>query len=140
MRTNDDFAQGEAIVRFAKGRSESEKTSRSLQERAASVDLEALAGAAHRPMLFGRRQGQTHALQSKGLAAGLAKAPFDAWLPTDPDMLEKLETLWMIKRLRRRSDVAVAEPNYIRQASAVPNDERHAEQWHGIPLQGRRAN
>jgi serine protease len=130
LRANDDFAQGEAIVRFAKGRSESEKTSRSLQERATSVDLEALAGAAHRPMLFGRRQGQTHALRSKGLAAGLANAPFDAWLPADPDMLEKLETLWMIKRLRRRSDVAAADPNYIRQASAVPNDELYPEQWH----------
>ena len=42
----------------------------------------------------------------------------------------KQETLWAIKALARRSDIARAEPNYWRQPLATPNDPMYVEQWH----------
>jgi serine protease len=42
----------------------------------------------------------------------------------------KLETLMAIKELQKRSDVVYAEPNYIYQPLAVPNDEYYSFQWH----------
>ena len=41
----------------------------------------------------------------------------------------KYETLAAIARIKRRADVVVAEPNYIRHASRVPNDPFYAYQW-----------
>ena len=43
--------------------------------------------------------------------------------------LEKWQTLAEIKALRKRPDIAYAEPNYIRHATAIPNDNRYPEQW-----------
>lgn len=43
---------------------------------------------------------------------------------------ENEETLAIIAALNRRSDVAYAEPNYIRKLSFVPNDEYYPFQWH----------
>ncbi len=47
------------------------------------------------------------------------------------------EVIASIKQLRRQSDVAWAEPNYLRVAQAVPNDEFYGLQWHypqiGLP-------
>ncbi len=42
----------------------------------------------------------------------------------------KAATLESIKRLRSDPNVAYAEPNYIRQASAIPNDPSYPLQWH----------
>jgi len=42
----------------------------------------------------------------------------------------KRKTLDIIKSLRQRSDVESARPNYIRRASAIPNDPYYAYQWH----------
>ncbi|MEJ2682106.1 MAG: hypothetical protein P8144_11710 [Gammaproteobacteria bacterium] len=42
----------------------------------------------------------------------------------------KLQTLIKIKRLRQSPDVEYAEPNYIRQASIVPDDTFYSYQWH----------
>ena len=60
-----------------------------------------------------------------------ARAQLEAWLPADPGLRTKLETLWMIKKLRRRPDVVMAEPNYLRRAQAItPNDPLFVNQWH----------
>lgn len=39
-------------------------------------------------------------------------------------------TIAAIKELRRRPEVAFAQPNYIRQARATPTDPLYARQWH----------
>ena len=41
----------------------------------------------------------------------------------------KYETLAAVARIKRRADLVVAEPNYIRHASRVPNDPFYAYQW-----------
>ncbi|MEW8278420.1 MAG: S8 family peptidase [Candidatus Thiodiazotropha sp.] len=42
----------------------------------------------------------------------------------------KLETLYAVKGLRKRGDVAYAEPNYIVRPSLTPNDTHYNLQWH----------
>lgn len=49
---------------------------------------------------------------------------------SDPALAEKLQTLETIKALHREPGVAYAEPNLIRHATAVPNDEFFGQQWH----------
>ncbi len=49
---------------------------------------------------------------------------------TNPKSYQKHQTLQQIKHLRQRADVKYAEPNYIYQASTVPNDTHYNLQWH----------
>jgi len=44
--------------------------------------------------------------------------------------MEKFATLQKIKAMRAQSDVAYAEPNYIRQPLATPDDRLYSYQWH----------
>jgi serine protease len=45
--------------------------------------------------------------------------------------INRQETLEIIRALRRRPDVAAADPNYIRWPATVPNDPRYDDQqWH----------
>jgi len=62
----------------------------------------------------GKARARTAARQ---LAGGALRPPVSA-------------TIAAIKTLRRRSDVEYAQPNYIRRALAVPNDEFYQYQWH----------
>ena len=48
----------------------------------------------------------------------------------NPGSFERFKTLHAIKKLNQRSDVVYAEPNYIRRALQVPNDEHYGLQWH----------
>ena len=133
MSLGDEFAIGQAIVRFdddpgagaaEAGATRAESATNALQARAARIGLEPVAGAAGRPMLF--EMGPTaRAAQARGAAS-----PLDAWLPRDPETREKLETLRMVKRLRRRPDVLAADPNYVRRVTVVPNDPLYLRQWH----------
>jgi serine protease len=41
-----------------------------------------------------------------------------------------MDTLRIIKSLRRRPDVRYAQPNYIRNPLVIPNDPRYPRQWH----------
>lgn len=47
----------------------------------------------------------------------------------DDALFRKIKTLDAISLLQDRDDVAVAEPNYLRRALQVPNDEFYGEQW-----------
>jgi serine protease len=49
---------------------------------------------------------------------------------SNPGSYKKLRTLEMIKRLNAREEVLYAEPNYLRQATRVPNDPNYTLQWH----------
>lgn len=48
----------------------------------------------------------------------------------DPEIQLKLDTLRTIDTLKKRPDVLFAEPNYMRYAMEVPNDEYYPLQWH----------
>jgi serine protease len=51
-------------------------------------------------------------------------------LVVDPNQQLKLDTLYAVQALNRRSDVLYAAPNFIRRPQFVPNDPLYSQQWH----------
>ncbi|NCF43633.1 MAG: S8 family serine peptidase [Proteobacteria bacterium] len=62
------------------------------------------------------------AMQRAGLAANTLRKP-------------KQETIWAIKALNRMAGGALAEPNFLRQPLAIPNDSLYPDQWHYPQIQ-----
>lgn len=119
MRLSDDFVPGEVILKLKEnGGSRSAAAPHS-----AGPGLTRKAGGRGEPMLF--------AIAESGPAAQLAPVAIAGQeLRMSDKARRKLETIRTIKRLRKRSDIAYAEPNYVRHALTVPNDPLYARQWH----------
>jgi serine protease len=105
---------------------------RSLQSRAASLGLQAKAGARGGPILMGLSDLKTRDSSFRALAitsdqTGAQKRLFRS---NDPVKQSKMDTLQVIKALRKRSDVLYAEPNYIRRVKQTPEDRYYDLQWH----------
>jgi len=130
LRLSRDFVSGEAIVELA----EPPGIKQANQVEAFSAPgLVRKAGAPGRPGLFAinRAVGSNFSIQSRQ-----PKFPGNALLSAasmTSRTRDKLETLYTIKSLRSHHDVAMAEPNYIRQALQTPNDPKYFLQWH-FPL------
>ncbi len=123
LRLGDDFVPGDIIVQFNDDKRST--NSAAVASRAQSLGFTAKAGDAGRPMLLGLGDAQQRRQMRSALgitATGSATRDEQAQL--------KRETIQAIKALRRRADVAYAEPNYIRTATAIPNDEFYPRQWH----------
>lgn len=45
-------------------------------------------------------------------------------------MQKKLDTLHIVKALRKRKDIECADPNFIRKINFTPNDPKYNRQWH----------
>jgi serine protease len=74
------------------------------------------------------------ALKSGG--SGAASPALGAWAEGFSDeQLDKLRTLYEVKRIRARADVDHAEPNYVLNPTLTPDDPRYPTQWH-YPLIG----
>ncbi|MCG8382536.1 MAG: S8 family serine peptidase [Gammaproteobacteria bacterium] len=133
LTTDADFVPGEVIVKFKEnGVTTQQTSSHTLESRAATVGLKPLAGTPGRQMLMslGDAGQQNIARATLGLNKKPSqKAKLKAARQTAEQQL-KLETLDVISALRKRVDVLYAEPNYIRQALATPNDTYYAYQWH----------
>jgi serine protease len=70
-----------------------------------------------------------HRLSNSVIESSAVSAVSDPQVESD----EKYITLKLHKSLRKRSDVAYAEPNHIIRPSSVPNDSYYSLQWH-FPL------
>jgi serine protease len=117
LHFEDEFVPGEVIVKFRDSATAATPSARAAK--AADLGLMLVAGQAGAPMLF---RLNTQNLTASSVARGAAnQAELVAQL--------KRATLEQVKALRRRSDVATADLNYIRRAALVPNDTRYAEQW-----------
>ncbi|MBI2779980.1 MAG: S8 family serine peptidase [Gammaproteobacteria bacterium] len=121
LRLGDDFVPGDIVVQFKDDNRS--LNSASAASRAQTLGLTAKAGDVGRPMLLslGDAQQRSRMRSALGIAATEDAA-------TSSQL--KRETIQAIKALRRRADVAYAEPNYIRTATAIPNDESYPRQWH----------
>ena len=133
--SSDDFVPGEVIVRF-RDTLLPQAATKGPAARAAALGLQARAGASGRAMLFGL--GDVQQRQAAFRALGIA--PGDGggarrFKAADPERQLKLDTLQVIKALRKRADVLYAEPNYLRRPLLVPTDEYYDLQWH-YPLIG----
>jgi serine protease len=72
----------------------------------------------------------------KSGGSGAALPALGAWAEGFSDeQLEKLRTLYEVKRVRARADVNHAEPNYVLNPTLTPDDPRYPTQWH-YPLIG----
>lgn len=127
LSVTDDFVPGQIIVRFRDDMLTAQGTD-SLYARSASTGLTAHAGAPGRSMLLGLgdHKQKMRAFQKLGITHGTSGT--DSVISNEMQL--KLDTIKAIQALRKRPDVLYAEPNYILQAYAVPNDGYYSYQWH----------
>ncbi|MCZ6882015.1 MAG: S8 family serine peptidase [Gammaproteobacteria bacterium] len=129
--STDNFVPGEVVVRF-KDNALKPSTMHTSATRAASLGLQFKSGANGRAMLLGledsqNRQASIKALNITSAEAGSQPRKFRSAVP---EKQLQMDTLQMIKSLRKRSDVLYAEPNYILQATQTPTDDYYSLQWH----------
>lgn len=125
LSTLHEFVEGEVIVRYKEGLAQTAKAAVG-----DDLDLEVLdpAGASGGIERIRIKPSRRHTRGGKVTPT-----------PSSAGVLERTssDTIAAVKKLRRRENVAYAEPNYIRRALATPNDEFFPLQWHyeqiGLP-------
>lgn len=126
MGLGSDFVPGDIIVRFKDDDPGARAASTaSPAARAQALGLAVKGGDAGRPMLL--TLGDT--ANRARMRSALRIPDTDGSAAGDPLQLKR-ETIQAIKALRKRADIAYAEPNYLRRATAIPNDELYPRQWH----------
>ncbi len=118
LRVAEEFVPGEVAVHWRGGGS---TTPRGLQQRAGRNSGERLYALESLPE-WSRGAARLGARPPRARGQGRAAAP--------PAEAVRWETLAAVKALRRRPDVAHAEPNYLRRALLRPNDRYYDLQWH----------
>lgn len=130
-----EFVPGEIIVRMKDQvqPAVATATNRSVQaqQMATGYGMSSLRGASDRDMLWklsddaGERQRSLQAIgaKPKSQPPGSRRQA----LATQPNLAD--DTLQAIEALRKRSDVASADLNYIRKPSTIPNDLYYSRQW-----------
>ena len=129
LRLEDEFRAGEVIARLRPADGTGAKNSTdSLAVVADTLGMEILQDGAGRPSLLGI--GSASATASRG--ADSCCFPFDGSFgySLTPGQQAAFRTISAIKQLRGESRVAYAEPNYLRQAFALPDDPDYTHQWH----------
>jgi serine protease len=121
------FVPGEIIVEYRResGQDPGGVSVQSAATVARSLGLRHKAGTINRPMLFAidNANGPDQAFQALGIKrVAITSSRTDHQL--------KRDTIEVVRALRQRPDIVSARLNYIRQPSAVPNDEYYSYQWH----------
>jgi serine protease len=116
MSLNDDFVPGEVLVKFDTDSVQAKALDSSLSQYSFSQSSENAIGVQRLTL---NDQFASKATSQSGLYAQLSS-----------EAQQKLDTIMAIKELSQRSDVVYAQPNYIYQASATPNDQYYSLQWH----------
>jgi serine protease len=132
-RLVDEFVPGELIVTLdAKAARLAAGPPAAAAAFEASFGMQALAGAADREMLFRLPAGESaRAATLAGLGAAPAReANAERYAGLSAEEREKLDTIYAMKALHQRPDVASVDLNFIRRAQATPNDSFYSLQWH----------
>ncbi|MET0091770.1 MAG: S8 family peptidase, partial [Candidatus Thiodiazotropha sp.] len=116
LRLSDDFVPGDVLAKF--------NDNTTLQARAVDPAMSQF----NFPQGAGNSIGVQKLTLNNNRVSVAAKSVSASGL-NERDQL-KFDTLMAIKQLKGRSDVEFAEPNYMVQPSAVPNDEYYNLQWH----------
>jgi serine protease len=130
LRTDAEFVPGEVLVRFRDAPAATGTApARGLAARAASVGLEPLSGEEGRELRLGLGSGaaRDRAFAKLGVPARERDLAAEA---LDPLAAARADTIDVVKALRRRADVASADPNYVFHPTLTPNDPDYALQWH----------
>jgi serine protease len=110
------FIEGEVLVKYAEGA----KSARALTQKTIGVE----------ETNDGANSGGFHRLRLTPEAMAAHKAAVRARSVGSGAPAEMSPTIAAVKALRWQQSVECAEPNYIRRASAVPNDSFYGHQWH----------
>ncbi|WP_455206099.1 PKD domain-containing protein [Kaarinaea lacus] len=121
--TEQDFVPGQLIVEYDET-SAVAKTNRTASVRAATVGMQAIAGSPGRNMLLslGNANNRVQALSALNVPKS---AP-----GINNEVSAKLDTMLAAAALAQRPEIKSVRLNYIRHASAIPNDQRYSQQWH----------
>jgi serine protease len=133
LRLSSDFVSGEALVRYKEVPPLAETgdatayfsaTASSLGEAPQQVGNISLLKFESAPVLA----AQASVLPDE-IAAVVAETQ-QSWITVSPEQRAKLRTLAKIKELAGQENIALAEPNYMRQALFEPDDPGYQYQWH----------
>ncbi|WP_455208635.1 S8 family peptidase [Kaarinaea lacus] len=127
MTVDQDFVPGEVIVEYKPGNrvlNQQQAASASAVAIASLLGLELKSGHASRNLLL--KLGSGSNVNQSFSALGIQRKI----TANNPEQQLKLDTIEMVKALRKRSDVVSARLNYIRKPFRVPNDEYYNFQWH----------
>ena len=125
LKLSSDFVPGEVIVQFRESGGVS-SSGFGLKEQAAAMGMTLRSGAPNRAVLFEFSADDDRTAVFNAL--DVAPSPVEDQIP-DAETESKMNTLRVIKELRKRSDVLYAEPNYYVHSMAVPDDELYPVQW-----------
>ena len=125
LRIRDEFVPDEVVIKF-KDDDRSQDGALTAASRAASLGMNAAAGAAGREMLFSfaGEPGKKRVFNALGI-----KTQPPASAESDSETLRKQDTLRIIQALRKRPDILYAEPNYVWRPFITPDDTLYANQW-----------
>lgn len=124
---------GEAIVHFHNDRLRSQgvQPSAMAQRQASDLGLEAAGGSPRTGMLM--RAGDARATGRALRAMGADRSSESAragWRGLPAETRRRLETIDLVKALRREDAIRHAELNRVVRASKTPNDPEFTDQWH----------
>jgi serine protease len=128
-RLSDDFVAGEVVIHHADPAALSNRALLGADP-TPLFNMTPAAGNIDREMrlVFGAGQQARSVFASLNLRPAAQGKSVGAAMPSS--LQHKLDTLRIIKALRKRADIRSAEPNWIRHASATPNDDYFDLQWH----------
>jgi serine protease len=128
LRLSDAFVPGEVIVTFKNQGISTQSAAISIPVQEMGLVLKAYAPGSGTLFELSENRENSGAMNTLGGSASIHKR-FD-FGNISTEMREKLETLWMVKTLRNRRDVAFSDPNFIRKPLRIPNDSFYDVQWH----------
>ena len=128
LRLSDDFVPGEVIVKF-KDTPGIQARAQDVQERIRSKGL-FTASKGHSRLALAKMNAENKETVFRNMGIS---SPSISIQPKDIRSQRKMDTLRMIKGLRKQSDVLYAEPNYYVHISEIPNDNFYATQWN-LPM------
>lgn len=125
LNLTDDFVPGDIVVRFR-----DHTQSRSMSNKGSLLGMTHKRGMPGKAQLFSVEDDSQ--VEEAFAALNIPNHARERYpgLSMDKKTQQKLDTLNIIRALRKRPDVIFAEPNYIRRPLAVPDDTYYPFQWH----------
>jgi serine protease len=129
FRLSDKFVSGQVVARFSNDKlTDREKTDKDALAEAFGMRAEAGAPAREMLLSFDAPEQREKIFQQLGFRG--SESIRESFRAKEEETADKLDTLWIVKSLRHRSDVLFADPNYIRETFETPNDTYYTLQWH----------
>lgn len=130
LRLSDPMVPGQVIVRLREESPGGAGAAPDLVSRARTLGMRRLAGAPGREALLGLEEDDP-GRSLEQLGADEARRKMRARLPgITAGRSRALDTILAVKALRRRADVATADPNALVRPFLAPNDPLYGLQWH----------